>query len=347
MSSEGSLPKGAGDHEAGPVLSQAAPPAAEDPAKAGVEQSGPNYPSSSQSRSPELVHQSAPPENQMLAVGDAATCVGSSSEAHNIQTKEEAGSGQSGDKNTRTTREAVQRVYQMLEKHHVKPATSCEDQEDLSSASSTTSSRASSSSRRGGGGARSQQQPRGARGGGGRQRRANNSRRSQNPSQSSSGYLSAECDTSSSTGSLIRSSRLTDTNDNPSSSSNDPETEEEAQLASLRCPSEATETASERDKRRRKRCADYPGFALGGGLGSIFASDTMMKFSIIQNELHNVINGQLKRVTVQFSWGNNFLKILLSFLLGLFHSSCISVVITNLFIFLLHPKKTTVSYGKS
>ena len=72
----------------------------------------------------------------------------------------------------------------------------------------------------------------------------------------------------------------------------DPETEE---LARLRCPSECTEVIAEREARRRqRRCADYPGFAFGS---SIFGSDTMMKFSIIRNELQNIKNSQLKRVS--------------------------------------------------
>ena len=82
---------------------------------------------------------------------------------------------------------------------------------------------------------------------------------------------------------------------------NDPEaedTEEARQLENLRCPSERTELISEREQRRRKRCSDYPGLALGLG-GSVFGSDTLMKFSIIRNELHNVINGQLKRVEAE------------------------------------------------
>ncbi|KAG8225391.1 hypothetical protein J437_LFUL004591 [Ladona fulva] len=72
----------------------------------------------------------------------------------------------------------------------------------------------------------------------------------------------------------------------------DPETEE---LARLRCPSESAEVVAERELRRRgrRRCADYPGLAFGS---SIFSSDTMMKFSIIRNELHNIMNTQLKRV---------------------------------------------------
>lgn len=71
----------------------------------------------------------------------------------------------------------------------------------------------------------------------------------------------------------------------------DPEMEE---LARLRCTSERTEVVAERETRRRKRrCADYPGLAFGS---SIFSSDTLMKFSIIRNELHNIMNTQLKRV---------------------------------------------------
>lgn len=73
--------------------------------------------------------------------------------------------------------------------------------------------------------------------------------------------------------------------------SEDPETEE---LARLRCTSERTEVIAEREIRKRgRRCADYPGLAFGS---SIFSSDTLMKFSIIRNELHNIMNTQLKRV---------------------------------------------------
>lgn len=82
----------------------------------------------------------------------------------------------------------------------------------------------------------------------------------------------------------------------------DPETEE---WARLRCPSERTEVMAERETRRRnRRCADYPGLAFGS---SIFSSDTLMKFSIIRNELHNIMNTQLKRVC--FSTANiSFLR---------------------------------------
>lgn len=70
----------------------------------------------------------------------------------------------------------------------------------------------------------------------------------------------------------------------------DPETEE---LSKLRCTSEMTEVVAEREKRHNRRCADYPGLAFAS---SIFSSDTLMKFSIIRNELHNIMNSQLKRV---------------------------------------------------
>ncbi|KAK6643942.1 hypothetical protein RUM43_000207 [Polyplax serrata] len=68
---------------------------------------------------------------------------------------------------------------------------------------------------------------------------------------------------------------------------------EELELASLRCTSERTEVIADRERRRKRRCADYPGLAFGF---SIFSSDTMMKFNIIRNELHNILNTQLKRV---------------------------------------------------
>lgn len=71
---------------------------------------------------------------------------------------------------------------------------------------------------------------------------------------------------------------------------NDPEA---AEWAKLRCTSECTEVIAEREARRQKRCADYPGLAFGR---SVFSSDTMMKFNIIRNELHNIMKTQLKRV---------------------------------------------------
>lgn len=79
-----------------------------------------------------------------------------------------------------------------------------------------------------------------------------------------------------------------------SSFSDNEQDQETEELAKLRCPSERTEVIAEREQRRRKRrCADYPGLAFGS---SIFSSDTLMKFSIIKNELHNILNSQLKRV---------------------------------------------------
>lgn len=78
-------------------------------------------------------------------------------------------------------------------------------------------------------------------------------------------------------------------------SGNVEEDPELAELAKLRCPSERTEVQAEREARRRKRCADYPGLAFGC---SIFSSDTMMKFSLIKNELQNIMGNQLKRVSI-------------------------------------------------
>ncbi|XP_071449970.1 uncharacterized protein [Hetaerina americana] len=86
----------------------------------------------------------------------------------------------------------------------------------------------------------------------------------------------------------------------------DPETEE---LARLRCPSESAEVIAERELRRRgrRRCADYPGFAFGS---SIFSSDTMMKFNIIRNELHNIMNTQLKRAESEVAALNRRIQLL-------------------------------------
>lgn len=81
--------------------------------------------------------------------------------------------------------------------------------------------------------------------------------------------------------------------DNTLDMENDPEV---AEWSKLRCTSERTEVVAEREYRRQnRRCADYPGLAFGR---SIFSSDTMMKFNIIRNELHNIMKTQLKRVCV-------------------------------------------------
>lgn len=68
---------------------------------------------------------------------------------------------------------------------------------------------------------------------------------------------------------------------------------EAEELSKLRCQSVRTEVLAEKF-RRKNRCADYPGFAFAS---SVFSSDTMMKFNIIKNELHNIMNNQLKRVS--------------------------------------------------
>lgn len=111
----------------------------------------------------------------------------------------------------------------------------------------------------------------------------------------------------------------------------DPELEE---LARLRCTSERTEVVAERELRRRnRRCADYPGLAFGS---SIFSSDTMMKFSIIRNELHNIMNTQLKRVcnvnnaamTNKFNKHGGRLNLTL-FIFSCFRSSAVSILLSR------------------
>ncbi|XP_057332428.1 tropomyosin isoform X5 [Microplitis mediator] len=79
------------------------------------------------------------------------------------------------------------------------------------------------------------------------------------------------------------------------------------ELAKLRCPSERTEVTAEREARRRKRCADYPGLAFGS---SIFSSDTMMKFSLIRNELQNIMSNQLKRAESEVAALNRRIQLL-------------------------------------
>ncbi|GAB0088153.1 hypothetical protein DMENIID0001_025370 [Sergentomyia squamirostris] len=86
---------------------------------------------------------------------------------------------------------------------------------------------------------------------------------------------------------------------------NDPEA---AEWAKLRCTSERAEVVAEREYRRQnRRCADYPGLAFGR---SIFSSDTMMKFSIIRNELHNIMKTQLKRAESEVAALNRRIQLL-------------------------------------
>ena len=98
-----------------------------------------------------------------------------------------------------------------------------------------------------------------------------------------------------------RSKRGSPVVDKAGCSTNEAEDDEEQnELAKLRCGSLCTEEVVEREKQkqerrngRQNRCADYPGLAFGSAM---FGSDTMMKFNIIKNELHNIMRSQLKRV---------------------------------------------------
>ncbi|XP_066252200.1 tropomyosin-1, isoforms 9A/A/B isoform X11 [Euwallacea similis] len=84
----------------------------------------------------------------------------------------------------------------------------------------------------------------------------------------------------------------------------DPETEE---LSKLRCTSERMEVIAEKEMRRRgPRCADYPGLAFS----STFSSDTLMKFSIIRNEIQNIMNTQLKRAESEVAALNRRIQLL-------------------------------------
>jgi len=76
------------------------------------------------------------------------------------------------------------------------------------------------------------------------------------------------------------------------------------ELSKLRCASVATEVVAER---YRRRCADYPGLAFGR---SIFSSNTMMKFSVIKNELHNIMNVQLRRAEGEVAALNRRIQLL-------------------------------------
>uniref|UniRef100_L7M1Z8 Putative tropomyosin 1 isoform e re08101p tropomyosin 1 isoform e n=1 Tax=Rhipicephalus pulchellus TaxID=72859 RepID=L7M1Z8_RHIPC len=72
------------------------------------------------------------------------------------------------------------------------------------------------------------------------------------------------------------------------------------ELERLRCSSVQTEQViAERNRRNaRQPSAGYPGLAFGG---SIFSSNTLMRFRIIANELHNITNVQLKRAEGEVS----------------------------------------------
>lgn len=77
--------------------------------------------------------------------------------------------------------------------------------------------------------------------------------------------------------------------------------DEDEEWSKLRCTSLRTEEIADkkqRKQRRQNRCADYPGLAFGSAM---FGSDTMMKFNIIKNELHNIMRSQLKRVDGEVS----------------------------------------------
>lgn len=194
-------------------------------------------------------------------------------------------SGQLSSQMGSRTRETVQKVYQMLEKHK---ATSCESEDELDLSPSSLFDDLPTKLT-----GRSQQQRASSSRGSNVNQSAGAKRRQQQTSGGATSGSSHSTPSSSTRNSPSRRSTKCDTVTDDDYTIPF-ETEEETQLASLRCPSERTEIISEREQRRRKRCSDYPGFAFG--FGSPFGSDTMMKFSIIRNELHNVINGQLKRV---------------------------------------------------
>ena len=81
-------------------------------------------------------------------------------------------------------------------------------------------------------------------------------------------------------------------NNNNNNNESDFETEE---FSKLRCSSESNEELSERQRRRAARASNgYPGLDFAS---SIFSSGTIMKFRVISNELHNIQNVQLKRVS--------------------------------------------------
>ncbi|XP_023231560.1 tropomyosin isoform X1 [Centruroides vittatus] len=70
------------------------------------------------------------------------------------------------------------------------------------------------------------------------------------------------------------------------------ESDESEEWSRLRCSSVQTEVIAERNRRNRQPSSGYPGLAFGS---SLFSAGTMMKFSVISNELHNIMNVQLRR----------------------------------------------------
>ena len=68
--------------------------------------------------------------------------------------------------------------------------------------------------------------------------------------------------------------------------------EESSEFAGLPCSSLQTETIQNEIRKKRQPSAGYPGLAVG----SPMFSGTIMKFSLISNELKNIQNVWLKRV---------------------------------------------------
>ncbi|XP_020813433.1 putative uncharacterized protein DDB_G0277255 isoform X4 [Drosophila serrata] len=127
----------------------------------------------------------------------------------------------------------------------------------------------------------------------GKKERSKRSAASGNPMELSSDSLATDL----SAGAIDEGIALADDDDNQA-----------AEWSKLRCTSEAAEIVAEREARRNKgRCADYPGLAFGR---SIFSSDTMMKFNIIRNELHNIMNTQLKRAESEVAALNRRIQLL-------------------------------------
>ncbi|XP_035702144.1 tropomyosin isoform X11 [Folsomia candida] len=209
------------------------------------------------------------------------------------------------------TRETVQKVYQMLEKHK---ATSSESKFESSSSfllDFDTPPQTSYGKSASAGSGRSskhhhQQQSTGGNGKGNGRGSYNNSRTT---SRSRSGSSLDALGSAGAMGSRRHSgSPAAPSHEKCDTVDNETDATGEEKLAQLRCPSERTEVIADREKRRRKRCSDYPGFAFG--FGSVFGSDTMMKFSIIRNELDNVTKVQLKRAEAEVAALNRRIQLL-------------------------------------
>nr|UEK51500.1 tropomyosin-like protein 6 [Parasacculina yatsui] len=78
-------------------------------------------------------------------------------------------------------------------------------------------------------------------------------------------------------------------------------------LSKLRCSGESSEIVAQRLKQRKCRSSTYPGLAFAT---SVFSSGTLMKFSVIKNEVHNIMCVHLRKLEAEISLVNDRIKCL-------------------------------------